>query len=468
MVRRFFKDSAVYALANITTRGLSLFLVPYYVRALTGAEMGTLDLLLAWGALAAVVTGLEISISMARDYAEQKDDAARREVASTALWFSVAVYGLFFIAVTLAAGPLAGLLLGDATLSAAVVAAAASVAAGGIFLIISQQLRYLMKAGLFAATSLTNAVVALLATVFFVSWQGLGVKGVFLGSLTGLAAGGVLAWYFTRALYGFHFNRRRCAQLLLFSLPLVPSSIAVIVNLHLNRLTIDHFLTREAVGVYGIAVRIGGIITLVMAGFGGAMAPLVFSRHAEKETPGNLARIFRMFSVAALLGTAGFLLFAPEALFLLATPAYAAALPAILILAPAALLSQMYIFAPGAWIRKRTIWITVVNVSAAVLNVLLNWWLVPLVGLSGAAWASLGSALISFGLNMVVSQHFYPVPHQWGRLAVAAAGTGALVACGMMVGGSVPWSGIAVRLAVLGAVLWWIHGILGLRIRVRH
>lgn len=466
MVRSFFKDSAIYALANIATRGLSLFLLPYYVRTLTGAQMGTLDLLLAWGALAAVIAGLEISIGMTRDFADQKDDVARREVVSTALWFSIVVYALFFLGVTLLAGPLSEALLGDRNLSAAVIAAAASVAVSGIFLIVSQMLRYLMRPWIFALVSLTNGIVALLATVLFVSGWELGVNGVFLGILTGLIAGGMLAWYFSRGLYGFYFNRRRCLDLLQFSLPLVPSSIAVVVNLYLNRLTIDHFMTREAVGIFGIAVRIGGIITLVMSGFGGAMTVLVFSRHAEKETPENLARIFRIFAVVALIGTAGFLLFAREALFLLATPAYAPALPAILILAPAVLLSQMYIFAPGAWIRKRTVWITVVNVSAAVLNVLLNLWLIPVVGLSGAAWASLGSALMSFSLNMLVSQRLYHVPHRWGRLAVAVVGTGALVTCGMLVSGSVPWSGVIVRCAILGAVLLWVHNTLGLRLRM--
>ena len=352
MVGRFFKDSAIYALAIIAARGLSLFMVPYYVRVLDDKEIGTLDLLLAWGALAAVVTGLEIAIGMARDYAEQKDDESRRAVVSTALWFSVAVYGVFFIVAAVLAPRLAVALLGNAGHAPAVIASAASVAGGGIFLIVAQQLRYLMKPGLFALTSLTNAVVALSATVFFVSWFRLGVTGVFLGTLTGLAVGGMLAWHFTRGLLGFQFSKSRCAHLLRFSLPLVPSSIAVVVNVHLSRLAIDHFLSRDAVGVYGIAARIGSIITLVMAGFSGAMTPLVFARHAEKETPGDLAKIFRIFAIAALAGTAGFVLFAPEALLPAGDSRLRGSTAGDYNSGPGTLLSQMYIFAPGAWIQK--------------------------------------------------------------------------------------------------------------------
>lgn len=467
MVRRFFKDSAIYAVANLAARGLSLFMVPYYVRVLSEADVGTLDILVAWGALAAVVTGLEIAIGMAREYAGQKDDESRREVSSTALWFSVGVYLLFLGGVLFAAGPLAQFLLGSADHAPAVMAAGASVAGGGIFVIISQQLRYMMKPHLFAATTLVNAFAGLSATVMFVSWLKLGVPGVFLGTTTGLTAGCGLAWWFTRHNFSWRFSRTRCVHLLRFSLPLIPSSIAAVVSLNYGRIAIDELLSRDAVGVFGIAARLGSMITLVMAGFSSAMAPLVFSRHENKETPGDLARIFRIFCVAALLGSAGFILFTPEVLRVLTTPKYAGALPAIMILAPSALLSQMYIFAPGAWISRKTWCISAVNIGAAVLNVSLNWLLIPLLGLPGAAWAALGGAAVSFTLSMAVSQYFYPVPHHWRQLGLALAGTAALAAGGVILGGTVAWEGIVIRAGAVAAVLGWIHLTLGVNFRWR-
>jgi O-antigen/teichoic acid export membrane protein len=295
----------------------------------------------------------------------------------------------------------------------------------------------------------------------------MGIAGVLLGTLTGVVAAGIPAWYLTRGMFAFTFSRSRCIQLLKFSLPLVPSSVAVILTAQISRLSIDHFLTRDAVGIYGIAARIGSMITLVMTGFQNALAPLVFARHAEKDTPGDLAKIFRIFAVAALAGTAGFILFSREVLHVMTTPDYAGALPAVMILAPSALLAQMYVFAPGAWIAKRTWWITGVNVCAAVLSVGLNWTLIPVAGLQGAAWASLASALVSFALNMLISQRLYPVPHHWGRMAVAFGGTALCVACGLSFGGVAPWTGMVARLVALAAAILWIWRILGLPLRLR-
>ena len=137
-----------------------------------------------------------------------------------------------------------------------------------------------------------------------------------------------------------------------------------------------------------------------------------------------------------------------------------------MILAPAALLSQMYIFAPGAWISKKTWCISAVNIGAAAVNVGLTWLLIPRLGLPGAAWAVLGAAVVSFSLSMVVSQHFYPVPHRWRQLGVALAGTAVLAACGVHFGGTVAWQGLFVRCAAAAAVAGWIHLRLGLNLRV--
>jgi O-antigen/teichoic acid export membrane protein len=90
--------------------------------------------------------------------------------------------------------------------------------------------------------------------------------------------------------------------------------------------------------------------------------------------------------------------------------------PLLVWLSPAFLLIQMYIFAPGAWIRRRMWWVAGTNVLIAALAFLLNWLLVPRFGLVGAAAATLLASLLHFVLSMLVSQKMYPVPHEWGRI----------------------------------------------------
>jgi O-antigen/teichoic acid export membrane protein len=185
---------------------------------------------------------------------------------------------------------------------------------------------------------------------------------------------------------------------------------------------------------------------------------LVYARQDDPETPGQLARIFRIFVSLAVVGTAGLSLFAAEVVRVLTRADYGSVVPLLVWLSPAFLLIQMYIFAPGAWIRRRMWWVAGTNVLIAVVALLLNWLLVPRFGLTGAAAATLLAALLHFVLSMLVSQAMYPVPHEWGRVAaVVLAGLVVTVAGAWLPGAISPAlvMGKAVLLGALALVLLW-------------
>ena len=64
-------------------------------------------------------------------------------------------------------------------------------------------------------------------------------------------------------------------------------------------------------------------------------------------------------------------------------------------LVPAILLGNMYIFAPGISIAKKTKFIAYINVTGAALNIILNYFLIPKFGIVGAGTATLLTKLIT-------------------------------------------------------------------------
>ena len=89
----------------------------------------------------------------------------------------------------------------------------------------------------------------------------------------------------------------------------------------------------------------------------------------------------------------------------------------------------MYIFSPGIGIAKKTHLIIWINVLTGLLNILLNYLLIPKMGIKGAGMATMLSYFVFFSAFSIVSQRFYPIPHNWGKIfiAVAFAGTLALI-----------------------------------------
>lgn len=455
MLRRFLRDSAVYGLSTILVRGVSIFLVPVYTRILRPEDYGAVDIMMVFVAVVAVTVPLEISQALARLLPDGDTDDARSRLASTALFFTLATYTGFVGMGALFAAQLAALLLDDPTATDIIHVALAVAWTSGIFYLLQNQLRFSLKPAQYAASGVVYSLVGIAVSVLLVVGLRLGVLGVLLGQVAGGVAGIGIAGLFTRSAYRIVFDGRVLREMLAFSLPLVPSSVGVIVTLYVDRAAVKELLGLADLGLYGIGYRLSSLVTLLMVGFSGALVPLIYAHYREPGTPRELSRIFRIFTALAGIVTVGLSLFATEILMVATTPAYYAGATVVPLLAPALLLSSMYIFAPGLAIARRTGMTSVINIVGGVLNAVLNVVLIPPLGISGAALATLLSAAAIFGAYMVFSQRHYPVPHAWSILTVMVVIVGAAVILGtaLPAGLGAPLVAKALLFLAAGAVL---------------
>jgi len=460
MVKRFFKDSAIYGFGKFLVYGIGFFLIPIYTHAFSPAAFGVIDLLNTVARLALLTVALEIAQAVMRFLPDTESHEERLAYASTALWFSAAAYGLFVVIGWVGADFFSRLVLGEEGQGEVFRVALLMIWALGIFNLLQNQLRWQAKSTLYTLVSVVDTVLSLGLTIVFILVLQTGVIGVFWGQTIGLVVGGALAYYLTRGDFALTFDWAKLRAMLRFSLPLVPSGIAVFVYLYIDRIIINALMTISDVGIFGVGYRIASIVSLLMFGFQVAMMPLVYQHYREPATPRNLSRIFRYFVAGALLMTLGLSLFSRELLTLLTPPAYYGAWAVIPLLVPATVLSGMAIFAPGLSIAKRTGLIAFINIGGAILNTLLNLTLIPLFGIQGAALATLLSTASVFGAFLYFSQKTYPVPHAWRPLALAVILTVMLVVMGLQID-LAPLPGIALKggICLLAAGLFFAIGL---------
>lgn len=433
MLKALLKDSAIYGIGGILARAISVLLLPFYTRVLEPAEYGVLDLLMVFGAIVNVSIALEISQGLSRYLPEAESEAERASWASTALWFTVAAFGVF-VAICIAFGSVfARLLLDSSSLRSVFILGVLSASINALYYLGQTQLRWMRMAKRSAIANLVFMLISIGSTIVYVLILRLGVHGVLYGQITGFAAGTALTVAFARANYRLTFSWEKCRQMLKFSLPFVPSSVALFAATYVDRIAIKELLTLEDVGVYGVAYRLASPMLLVMGGFQAALTPLLMAHHKEAGTPANLARIFRFFVAAALLASVVISVFAREIVSLLVAPEYAGAAMIFPLLAPAMLLPQMKIFAPGLFLAKRTTPMALLSVLAAVAAIVLNFLLIPILGTAGSALANLIAAAVVFVIFMALSQKHYAVPHRWRPIGFAVACSAVIVVFAFLV-----------------------------------
>jgi O-antigen/teichoic acid export membrane protein len=256
-----------------------------------------------------------------------------------------------------------------------------------------------------------------------------GVSGIIYGQILGYLAGCVLALSFSCNNFNIYFDWDKCKEMLFYSIPLVPGSLNVWLNLYFDRFAIQQLMTISDVGLYGIAFRIASMVGIIMIGFSMSLTPLIYNHYKLQSTPTELARIFRYFIILALPVMVILTAFTLEILEVLSTPVYYSVSSVIPVIALSILLSSMYIFMPGMDILKKTKQIALINLTTAAINIPLNFVMIPFFGIMGAALATLFSSFLMFSLYTYFSQKLYPIPYCWDRIVPAALVSASAVVC---------------------------------------
>jgi len=421
VIIKFIKDSAVYIVPAIITRGLSIFFFLLYTRVLNPVDFGSLDLLLIFAAIVNLTIALEVSQGVARFFAAESDSDKKVGYSSSAFWFTFACYSIFSPLIFFLSPFVATFIMGQPGLQLVFQVGIIYIWVNGLFYLVQNQFRWELRSKNYAIVSLVMAFVTAAVSIWLAYFHNWGLLGLLIGMVTGCLTATVLGLWWLRTSFRFRFDTVLLKEMLAFSAPLVFSGIAVWVNLYVDRMMINHLLSIEEVGLYGIGYRLASIAGLLMVGFQGALTPLVYAHYQNHDTPRQLERIFRLFLTFALLVFLALTLFAIDILALMTTPAFYGGAVVVIFLVPAILLSNMYIFSPGIGIAKKTHLIVWINIFGGLLNVVLNYLLIPRMGIEGAGFSTILSYLVIFSAYTVIGQRFYRIPHNWLKIFAASA-----------------------------------------------
>jgi O-antigen/teichoic acid export membrane protein len=416
VVRRFFRDSLVYAIPGAVATGTSIITFPLFAHHFKPGEYGVLDIITFTGTLAVLIVALEIYQGVGRFTSGEKDVGLVRRYASTALWWTIGCYLCFAVIGLVLASPIAGALLENRDYAGLVRVAAVSTAVLGVLSVMQAQLRWQLRPRAFGGAAVVNALVTATGSVLFVFVVHLGITGVIWGQLVGAVVGLAMVAYFTRDIFGRSFDKPLLRKMLGYSTPLVISNMGVFLNLYADRFVIQHEKSLTDVGLYGVANRVALLVMLVLLGFQGAAAPLFLSQRDDPATPAHIAKIMRFFVALSLAALLVLSLGAAPMIRILAAPAYQGADRVVPYLVISTVFANMFMFAPGLAIAERTRTMAKVTAVVGVANLALAWALVPALGITGAGLATATTSVAWFVVLMRASQVYYPVPHRWTPL----------------------------------------------------
>ncbi|MBT0386014.1 lipopolysaccharide biosynthesis protein [Morganella morganii] len=207
----------------------------------------------------------------------------------------------------------------------------------------------------------------------------------------------------------FTFKFSHVKHSLLFSIPLIPHVLSNTILSQSDRVMINSILGETETGLYSFAYNLGLSITVVIAAWNSMWQPRFYEYYQEKnnELIKNSINFYgKIITLIAILA----IIFTAPIIKLFISVEYHPSLKIIpIILASNFLFLQYYIYVNYSFYHRKTFIISLSTAFAAILNILLNYYLIPIFHASGAAYATLVSymalSIIHFINAKVISKN---------------------------------------------------------------
>lgn len=257
------------------------------------------------------------------------------------------------------------------------------------------EFRYRKVIAVTVATSIASPV---LSFALVMAFQERGYARIVGNSLVAIGCGLILYLVCLRRGKAF-YSRDFWKYALSFNVPLIPYYLSQTVFNQSDRIMISHMVGTDMAAVYGIGYTMGILLTFVLNSINNAYVPWFYGK--LKDGRGVENRRVSLY-IAALMAVLlfGVTLVTPEAILILAGEQYAEAVWVVPPVAMSTLLlfyAQLFINVEFFYEKKALL--VVATAGAAVLNVALNFLLIPVFGFVAAAYTTLASYLLFAGCN---------------------------------------------------------------------
>lgn len=414
MIKRFSKDAIIYVIANVFSKGINILVLPILTRILTPEEFGQIDTVIVTSGIVSVLIGLEIYQGLGRYYPESSLEKRQKLFTSGAVF--LLSYVVLVLLLVIAGMSIYSVMGGGFGITKNTLVVCILYVITNVFLNYTQSvLRWEFKPILYSTISLFKTIVGFSIMMMLLPAISSKVQGYFGGIVAGNIIGLSMVLFIIRQrLVKVSFDEILQYSLIQirFSLPLIVSSLAFLLNFYLDRISILYFLSFKELGLYGVSMRYATLVTVVFLGLRNSLMPHLYKNHAVKSTPKTIARIHDIVLCITGMVLCPLIIFNSEFFLLMNGAAFQEGSYVFPLLLLSVLYSNMIIFAPGMRILKKTRLIMFGSVLGLCVNLIFNIILVRYLGLLGIAISTAISSFVIFTYYLVLSHKLYPIPYK--------------------------------------------------------
>jgi O-antigen/teichoic acid export membrane protein len=386
-----------YFFANVASKAVTVISIPIFTRLLTQEDYGIVAVFQAYIGIFLVILSLNAHAAVTRYYFENKDDF--EGFVGTTLSFVGLLFGVFapfFIIFYRQIGEIIQL-TGILPIYLMICCLFSILSEIYVHILIPQK-----KSKEVALINIAKGYTYVLISIVFVYFL---EENKYLGRIwASLLVGFMFSIYFLWKMQPslkLHLTRSHLTYTAHYSFPLIPYTLSSLILAQFDRIMINHTLDTASAGLYSLGYNIGMLLLMVISATRTALVPDFYTFLDNKEYDRLDILIKRVFSIV-ILAALGLFLFAGEVGIILADEKFHPGLRVVPIVVIGYVFFGMFtVYNRYISYEKKTIYMSVVVLTAGIMNILLNAVYIPLYGYIAAAYTTLVSYFVMFLLTWV-------------------------------------------------------------------
>ena len=400
--KKLISNTLIFTIGTFSSKVLVFLLMPFYTRVLTRGEFSTADLIVQTSNLIIPIVSVGISNAIIRFGLDKAVD--KRDVFTGGITIIGCGYALFLL--------LRPVLTLIPMIEEHTHLIYLYVLTSCLRSLCSQFVRSREYVRLYAFDGVLSTITVIIFNVLFLLVFQLGITGYVIATICSDLFSAIFLFWIAGLRRFIQFNKmnwRVARDMLRFAMPLIPANIFWWITNVSDRYFVSYMISEDANGLYAMAYKIPTMIILVSGIFTDAwqMSAITENDSGRDKFYTNVASAYQ-----AVIFTAGsgLILFTKLLGKIFWSPEFYDAWHYVPLLVVATVFSCFVTFLGSIYMaEKRSVATLVTTIAVAVLNVILNFLLIPTFGVNGAAFATFISYFTVFALRAVDTRRFVKI-----------------------------------------------------------
>lgn len=418
-LKHLIKHSLVYSISNIAIKVSGVILLPIYTHYFSVEEYGRLGLVLVITVLISQSLILGQNISIIRYNNSLEFGANRKSILFTLTILILLTILVFITLAEIYLNTIAGWFGDPAHYKKLLNISIYIIAFTTLNNLFLSKLRADDRSSLFTFSTIIKVIIMILLSVYLIVIKKLGIESVLYSQLAGEMVQTLLVLPVMIKNMKPSLEYSFVRDSLRFGFPLIFSAMAINLLNGSDRFILKFLSGETELGLYELGYKVAGVINMfIIMPFGLTIMPIaykIYKQEGDKEYYKKLKTY-----VAFILVWAGFALslYSKELVELFAQQeAYypASSIVALIVLAYV-IYGLSMISSLGMYLTGNNSYVAYITLFCAALNIGLNFWLIPLYGMTGAAINTVIAFIFLDVLSNIASNKYYKIEYENSKL----------------------------------------------------